>query len=51
VNAKGFLVLAEREGTVFHSNDTFRIEGFDNTAAREQNAMESHMYRDVCWIC
>lgn len=51
VNAKGFLILAERQGTVLHSVDSFRMEGYQITSPREQNSFESHLFRDVCWIC
>ena len=43
--------MEERQGTVLHSVDAFRIDGYQTTSPREQNSFESHLYRDVCWIC
>lgn len=51
VNARGFLVLGEREGTQLHCIDSFRIDGFNVTVPLLQNSIDSHTYRDACWIC
>lgn len=51
VNAKGFLIMTERQGTVLHSVDAFKVDGFEVSAPREQNSLNSHIYQDVCWIC
>lgn len=51
VNAKGFLILSEREGTQLHSVDNFKIDGFKITAPLLPNSIDSHTYRDVCWVC
>ena len=51
VNSKGFLVMSEREGTQLHSVDSFKIDGFNVTAPLMQNSLDSHNYRDACWIC
>ena len=34
INAKGFLIIAERQGTVLHSVDTFRMDGYQITCPR-----------------
>ena len=34
INARGFLVIAERIGTVLHSVDTFKMDGYSITCPR-----------------